>query len=101
MVRGDLSDPICATIQLVTIHRSSIRNYQIDALDTPKNHFSVAGFDCVAFAGLGENSVYFVFLASSALNFAQRAFVGFEILALAAADIVRLPPPVCEEPLKQ
>jgi len=32
---------------------------------------------------------YFAFLALSALNFAQRAFVAFEILALAAADIVR------------
>jgi hypothetical protein len=33
---------------------------------------------------------YFDFLAFSALNFAQRAFVNFEIFALPAADIVRL-----------
>jgi hypothetical protein len=33
---------------------------------------------------------YLAFLLFSALNFAQRAFVAFEILALAAADIVRL-----------
>jgi hypothetical protein len=33
---------------------------------------------------------YFAFLALSALNFAQRAFVNFEILALPAADMVRL-----------
>lgn len=33
---------------------------------------------------------YFALLALSALNFAHRAFVAFEILALAAADIVRL-----------
>jgi DNA-binding XRE family transcriptional regulator len=33
---------------------------------------------------------YLTFLAFSALNFAQRAFVNFEILALPAADIVRL-----------
>ncbi len=37
---------------------------------------------------------YFVFLAFSALNFAHLALVAFEILALAAADIVlfRVPP---------
>jgi hypothetical protein len=34
-------------------------------------------------------SRYFAFLALSALNFAQRAFVNLEIFALPAADIVR------------
>jgi hypothetical protein len=33
---------------------------------------------------------YFPFLAFSALNFAHRSFVNFEIFALPAADIVRL-----------
>jgi hypothetical protein len=36
---------------------------------------------------------YFPLLLFSALNFAQRAFVAFEIFALAAADIVRLGAP--------
>ena len=33
---------------------------------------------------------YFAFLAFSALNFAQRSLLDFEILALPAADMVRL-----------
>ena len=38
---------------------------------------------------ISETASYFAFLAFSALNFAHRALVAFEILALAAADIVR------------
>jgi len=38
----------------------------------------------------GIRFCYFAFLAFSALNFLQRSFVNFEILALPAADMVRL-----------
>ena len=38
----------------------------------------------------GFSFCYFALLAFWALNFAQRAFVNFEILALPAADMVRL-----------
>ena len=52
----------------------------------PRTAHAIRGFYFVK----GFSFSYFALFAFSALNFAQRAFVNFEILALPAADMVRL-----------